>query len=99
MAEPAARALHRGVEAGPAAAEPEAASSASGVSVEFVSRGDDSGTHRKERSLWSRAGVDPSGSWYMEVGQGMAETLRLAAEKRADVPHGQAVAGVDGEAE
>ncbi len=49
----------------------------------FVSRGDDSGTHRKERSLWSTAGVEPSGRWYMEVGQGMAEVLRMALERRA----------------
>lgn len=49
----------------------------------FTSRGDDSGTHRKERSLWKAAGVTPSGPWYMEVGQGMAETLRMASEKRA----------------
>ncbi|GAB4388792.1 MAG: extracellular solute-binding protein [Thermodesulfovibrionales bacterium] len=49
----------------------------------FVSRGDDSGTHRKELALWKAAGVQPSGDWYMEVGQGMAKTQRIAAEKRA----------------
>ena len=52
-------------------------------SVEFVSRGDDSGTHRKERALWTAAGVTPAGGWYMEVGQGMAEALRMATEQRA----------------
>ena len=48
----------------------------------FVSRGDDSGTHRKERALWSASGITPSGSWYKEVGQGMAEALRMAAQER-----------------
>ena len=56
---------------------------AGGPAVEFVSRGDDSGTHRKEQALWSAAGVEPEGGWYMEVGQGMAEALRMAAEQRA----------------
>ncbi len=49
----------------------------------FVSRGDNSGTHKKEVKLWKEAGVVPSGRWYMEVGQGMAKTLRIANEKRA----------------
>ncbi len=64
------------------AADPAAPSSAT-APVEFVSRGDDSGTHRKERALWTMAGVEPSGSWHMEVGQGMAEALRMASEERA----------------
>src|SRR5690606_35998192 len=47
----------------------------------FFSRGDDSGTHAKERSLWEAAGVDPSGeSWYAETGQGMGATLTIAGE-------------------
>lgn len=49
----------------------------------FASRGDNSGTHKKEKALWKAAGVEPAGQWYMEVGQGMAKTLRIAAEKRA----------------
>lgn len=49
----------------------------------FVSRGDDSGTHRRERALWRAAGVEPSGGWYREVGQGMAETLRYADQEGA----------------
>lgn len=49
----------------------------------FVSRGDKSGTHTKELSLWKKAGVDPAGKWYLEVGQGMAKTQRVADEKRA----------------
>lgn len=50
----------------------------------FVSRGDDSGTHKKELQLWKQAGITPKGAaWYLEVGQGMAKTLRIAGEKRA----------------
>jgi tungstate transport system substrate-binding protein len=48
----------------------------------FVSRGDRSGTHTRELDLWALAGGKPS-SAYLETGQGMAETLRIAAEKRA----------------
>jgi tungstate transport system substrate-binding protein len=55
----------------------------SGKASPFVSRGDDSGTHKMEKSLWKAAGVEPKGEWYMEVGQGMSKTLRIAAEKRA----------------
>jgi len=49
----------------------------------FASRGDDSGTHSKELSLWEEAGVDPSGSWYIETGQGMGETLTIADQRQA----------------
>jgi tungstate transport system substrate-binding protein len=48
----------------------------------FASRGDDSGTHKKEMSLWTAAGVDPtiaSGSWYRETGSGMGATLNTAS--------------------
>ena len=48
----------------------------------FASRGDDSGTHKKERQLWEKAGIDVashSGSWYRETGSGMGATLNLAA--------------------
>ncbi len=51
----------------------------------FVSRGDDSGTHKKETSLWGKAGLEPVGSWYLEAGQGMSATLRMADEKNAYV--------------
>nr|WP_319774260.1 substrate-binding domain-containing protein [Breoghania sp.] len=47
----------------------------------FASRGDDSGTHKKEKALWKAAGVDPeasSGSWYRETGSGMGATLNAA---------------------
>jgi tungstate transport system substrate-binding protein len=51
----------------------------------FVSRGDDSGTHKAELALWSKAGVEVSkgSDWYLETGQGMGETLRVASEKQA----------------
>ncbi|RED53945.1 substrate-binding domain-containing protein [Aestuariispira insulae] len=52
----------------------------------FASRGDDSGTHKKELGLWKEAGVDPtasSGNWYNETGSGMGATLNVAAAKDA----------------
>jgi tungstate transport system substrate-binding protein len=49
----------------------------------FVSRGDDSGTHKKELSLWEAASSMPQGEWYIESGQGMGDTLRIASEKEA----------------
>jgi tungstate transport system substrate-binding protein len=49
----------------------------------FVSRGDDSGTHRLELSLWEQAGIEPEGSWYQESGTGMGETLNIADERDA----------------
>lgn len=50
----------------------------------FISRGDDSGTHSKEKAIWARAGLSPSsGGWYLSVGQGMGQTLTLAGEKGA----------------
>ena len=48
----------------------------------FVSRGDDSGTHTKEKTLWAAAGIEPGGDWYTSTGQGMAATLRIADERR-----------------
>ncbi len=49
----------------------------------FASRADDSGTHAKELALWREAGVAPSGSWYLETGQGMGPTLTIASQKGA----------------
>lgn len=49
----------------------------------FVSRGDNSGTHIKEKALWKAAGVAPARGWYVESGQGMGATLILASEKLA----------------
>ena len=50
----------------------------------FVSRGDNSGTNTKELSIWKKVGIEPKGQkWYLEVGQGMEKTQRVANEKRA----------------
>ena len=49
----------------------------------FVSRGDDSGTHKKELKIWDESGIDPQNSEYLESGSGMAATLRIASEKEA----------------
>ncbi len=54
----------------------------------FVSRGDDSGTHAKEKAIWQAAGYDyasirNAGSWYIEAGSGMGPTLMMASEKEA----------------
>ncbi len=49
----------------------------------FVSRGDESGTHKKEKLLWSLSELAPKGAWYLEAGQGMSATLRIADEKNA----------------
>jgi tungstate transport system substrate-binding protein len=46
----------------------------------FLSRGDDSGTHIRERQVWEAADVTPSGAWYRETGQGMGDTLTTAAQ-------------------
>ncbi len=47
----------------------------------FVSRGDDSGTHKKEIAIWWSGNMTPQGDWYLEAGQGMGATLRIASEK------------------
>jgi len=54
----------------------------------FVSRGDDSGTHSKEKAIWEEAGFDyetvrQAGDWYIEAGTGMGPTLMMAGEKQA----------------
>jgi tungstate transport system substrate-binding protein len=51
----------------------------------FASRGDESGTHKREKSLWKKAGGAPPAGTYMETGQGMGATLLIAHEKRAYV--------------
>ena len=48
----------------------------------FVSRGDNSGTHKKELSIWKEINKNPEGAWYIETGQGMGATLRIAEEKQ-----------------
>jgi tungstate transport system substrate-binding protein len=50
----------------------------------FISRGDESGTHTKEKSIWKEAGIEePSGDWYVSSGQGMSEVLTMANEQQA----------------
>jgi tungstate transport system substrate-binding protein len=48
----------------------------------FISRGDESGTHQKEKEVWASAGIVPRGAWYVEAGQGMGEVIMMATEKR-----------------
>jgi len=49
----------------------------------FLSRGDNSGTHAKEKDIWKAAGVNPEGEkWYQQTGLGMGQTLSVAAEKK-----------------
>ena len=49
----------------------------------FVSRGDDSGTHSKEKAIWAEAGIEPAGDWYVSAGQGMGAVLVMAGEQQA----------------
>ena len=49
----------------------------------FISRGDDSGTNKKELSLWKDAGINPQGDWYREAGQGMGKVLQMSGELSA----------------
>ncbi|MBI1818258.1 MAG: substrate-binding domain-containing protein [Deltaproteobacteria bacterium] len=49
----------------------------------FISRGDESGTHQKEKDLWKAVGIIPSGAWYVSAGQGMGEVLLMANERQA----------------
>jgi tungstate transport system substrate-binding protein len=53
-----------------------------GAKTLFISRGDESGTHQKEKELWKAVGIKPSGSWYLESGQGMGEVIVMATERR-----------------
>jgi tungstate transport system substrate-binding protein len=79
-------------------ADPAAVAGANGVTdalqrikqagAKFASRGDDSGTHKKELSLWQAASIDPgagSGQWYLETGSGMGATLNTGASLGAYV--------------
>ncbi len=51
--------------------------------ADFISRGDDSGTNKKEKRLWKAAGITPQGKWYIEAGQGMGAVLQMAFQKKA----------------
>lgn len=57
----------------------------SAMQLPFVSRGDDSGTHKKEMGLWEDAGISPEGAWYRSVGAGMGAALNTAAGMNAYV--------------
>jgi len=59
---------------------PAALEKIAGSQTVFVSRGDESGTHKKERALWKAAGLEPGGKWYREAGQGMGKVLQIAGE-------------------
>ncbi len=61
----------------------EALKSIANANALFTSRGDNSGTHAKEKTLWRKAGINPAGQkWYQETGLGMGQTLNVAAEKK-----------------
>ena len=49
----------------------------------FVSRGDNSGTHTKEKKIWNMSGISPEGDWYMDAGAGMGDVIRIANDKSA----------------
>ncbi|MCF6335187.1 MAG: extracellular solute-binding protein [Spirochaetales bacterium] len=55
----------------------------SGNKSNFISRGDDSGTHTREKELWTAAGITPSGTWYKEAGQGMGAVITMADDLEA----------------
>ncbi|MDA3935599.1 MAG: substrate-binding domain-containing protein [Actinomycetota bacterium] len=70
-------------EAGSAATAAEALKAIMDNGGTFYSRGDDSGTNKKELFLWATAGVEtPEGDWYLATGQGMGDTLKIASEKQ-----------------
>ncbi|MFB6361167.1 MAG: substrate-binding domain-containing protein, partial [Halobacteriales archaeon] len=49
----------------------------------FLSRGDDSGTHKKEKAIWAEAGIQPGGRWYRKIGKGMGDTLVQSSQSDA----------------
>ena len=55
----------------------------SGKRAAFISRGDNSGTHSKELSIWKSAGIDPKGDWYVVAGSGMGAVITMTDEKLA----------------
>lgn len=75
------------------ASDPAATSDADGITealqriatrqARFVSRGDDSGTHRRELALWRRSGDRPFANWYVELGSSMIDALREASARQA----------------
>ena len=71
--------------AGSAATIKDALTAIAHAEAAFASRGDDSGTHTKEKSLWASTGMTPTtdAGWYLSLGQGMGETLQFANENPA----------------
>lgn len=62
---------------------PEAFRKIAAAGALFLSRGDNSGTHAREKTIWKAAGIEPEGrKWYQETGLGMGQTLNVAAEKK-----------------
>ena len=61
---------------------PEAFKSIAAKQARFVSRGDNSGTHIREKDLWQSSGIVPKGSWYVEAGQGMGAVIVMATEMK-----------------
>lgn len=51
--------------------------------TEFISRSDESGTHKKELEIWEACGIAPEGDWYVQAGTGMGAVLEMANEKLA----------------
>jgi tungstate transport system substrate-binding protein len=49
----------------------------------FISRGDESGTHKREKDLWAKAGIVPTGNWYRDIGAGMGAALNMASSVNA----------------
>ena len=68
--------------AGKANSAPDAFRAIAAKGKPFISRGDESGTHQKEKEIWEAAGIVPRGAWYVEAGQGMGEVLTMATQKR-----------------
>ncbi len=67
---------------GKAKSAPDALRTISSEGSPFISRGDESGTHQKEKEIWASAGIVPRGAWYVEAGQGMGEVITMATQKR-----------------
>ena len=61
----------------------EALTRISNYEADFISRGDDSGTHTREKELWAEAGISPSGTWYKEAGQGMGAVITMTNDLEA----------------
>jgi ABC-type tungstate transport system permease subunit/ABC-type tungstate transport system substrate-binding protein len=77
---------------------PAALAAIAAAAAPFLSRGDDSGTHKRELSLWKELGLTPAPPWYQESGQGMGNTLMIASEKQAYTLTDQATLKVLGSA-